>query len=162
MPGTGKSTVGVILAKLLGYSFTDTDILISSSRGATLPQLIEKLGWEGLIKIEGETGERLECSSTVIATGGSMVFSAGAMRHLKTSGVTVWLKTPLEVLTRRLSAGLESRGVAAPAGTTLEQLAAKREPYYGMYADYAVNCAADADSTAQLIAQLLRENGFFD
>ena len=160
MPGTGKSTVGVILAKNLGYGFTDTDILIAEQNGAALPELIKRLGYKGLIELEGKAGRELSCSKTVIATGGSMVFSRDAMTALKSGGAAVWLRTELDVLRGRLSSGLEKRGVAAPAGTTLEQLAQQREPYYARYADYTVDCAGSADDTAQLIQRLLTEKGF--
>ena len=92
MPGTGKSTVGVVLAKLLGYDFIDTDIVISNKEKRPLSQIIAEDGYDRFIEIEGEVGAELKCSRCVIATGGSMVFSENAMNNLKSLGTLVWLE----------------------------------------------------------------------
>lgn len=134
MPATGKSTVGVILAKLLGYDFIDTDILLAKKQGRTLTRIIEEDGYESFIETEGCIGKSLSCENTVIATGGSMVFSESAMSALSKNGLIVWIDTPYEELERRMTGSLLDRGVAAPGKMTLRQIYEMREPLYRKYA----------------------------
>lgn len=145
MPATGKSTVGVILAKRLGYDFLDTDISICKATGRTLPVLLEQEGVDGFVRIEGQVASGLCCQRTVIATGGSMVLSPGAMAHLKENGVIVWLDTPLEVLQERLPEHLSDRGVVAPSHMTVRELFVQRRPLYEQYADVTVACSGDME-----------------
>lgn len=154
MPGTGKSTVGVILAKRLGYDFLDADICIANREGRTLPRIIAEDGLERFLEIEGETGLSLRCQGTVIATGGSMVFSPAAMEHLRENGVTIWLETPVDVLEGRLANNSrEDRGVAAPADMSVSDIYALREPLYAKYADIRIPCETGVD---QVVAQIRR------
>ena len=146
MPGTGKSTVGVILAKRLGYDFLDTDILLAQREGRTLPRIIEEEGLDRFLELEGKAGLSVDCRSTVIATGGSMVFSEPAMAHLKKNAVTIWLETPIAVLEERLShEAREDRGVAAPGDMTVRDIYALREPLYAKYADLRMFCVDGVD-----------------
>lgn len=160
MPGTGKSTVGVILAKRLGYDFLDTDILLARREGRTLPQILAQEGLDGFLAREGALGRSVDCRQTVIATGGSMVLSEEAMAHLRRDGVTVWLETPVEVLERRLANNArEDRGVAAPHEMTVGEIYAVRQPYYQRNADIIVPCRQGVDQVVADIRAALKDRG---
>ncbi len=148
MPGAGKSTVGVVLAKRIGYGFLDTDILLSTREGLPLPRLIDITGYEGFLKRENDAGLSLGCEQTVIATGGSMVLCEGAMTHLKQNGLVVWLRVPLSELEARLPQNLTDRGIAAPSGMGLSALYSMRLPYYQRYADIIVDCGESIETVA--------------
>lgn len=138
MPGSGKSTVGVILAKELGYKFIDTDILICERENTTLQNIINTQGVPQLLKIEGIVGEELKTSKTVIATGGSMVFSPKAMENLKKDSICVFIDVPLPEIKRRVR-NIDTRGIAMEKGETLDTLYDKRMPKYREYADITVS-----------------------
>ncbi len=158
MPGTGKSTVGVILAKRLGYDFIDQDIVIALREERQLSEIIEQDGIDRFLEIEGEVGLGINAERTVIATGGSAVFSDAAMQHFKENGVCVWLETPLSVLEGRLINGSrEERGVAAPADMKLSDIYALREPLYNKYADARIVCDCDADGVAHKIRDAIKD-----
>ncbi len=157
MPGTGKSTVGVILAKRLGFGFLDCDILIAQQEGRTLTEIIDTDGQDRFLEIEGQVGANLHCEKTVIATGGSMVFSQAAMENLKRDSLTIWLETDLDELERRLAiVSCHDRGVAAPAGFGVSDIYLQREPLYRRYADYCVRCEQGIDRVVDQILQLIR------
>ena len=137
MPGAGKSTVGVVLAKTLGYDFVDTDILLGRRLGMTLQSYIDRYGIERFLKEEEHAALSLDCENTVIATGGSMVLSDKAMRHLKNGSTTVFFDIPLEELVRRLR-NIKTRGITLRAGQTIEALYDERRPLYERYADLTV------------------------
>ena len=137
MPGCGKSTVGVILAKVLGYAFVDTDLLIQQREGARLEEIIRRAGNDGFLEIEADVCSSLDVRRTVIATGGSAVYSPRAMQHLKETGTVLYLKVSLDELSSRLN-DLKERGVVLPEGTTLAELYAERALLYERYADAAV------------------------
>lgn len=155
MPGTGKSTVGVILAKRLGYGFLDTDILLAETAGRRLPDIIEDEGFERLIEMEGEVGASINLKSTVIATGGSMIFTDSAMKNLRENGITIWLETPVEELEVRLEANRDSRGVAAPAEMTIADIYNQRKPYYEKYSDIRIDCLPGTDNVVHQILEVL-------
>ena len=156
MPGTGKSTVGVILAKRLGFGFLDCDILISQREGRTLLEILETDGLEHFLVLEGQAGESIQCEKTVIATGGSMIFSPKAMDHLKQNSLTIWLDTPVSELEKRLSAGSRhDRGVAAPAELSIAEIYAQREALYAKYADHRILCELGTDRVVAQIQDLL-------
>lgn len=156
MPGTGKSTVGVVLAKFMGYDYLDTDILLSRRQHSTLPKIIEAEGLDRFLELEGEAGLSVDCSDTVVATGGSMVFSAPAMEHLRKNGVVIWLETPLDVLEERLSrTAREDRGVAAPADMSVRDIYAQRAPLYTKYADVRIRCGEGVDGVVSDIRTAL-------
>jgi len=140
MPGSGKSTVGVILARLASMDFIDTDILIQRSTGRPLQEIVDNDGHMALRKIEEEVLLSLDCRNHVIATGGSAVYSAAAMEHLKKKGVIVFLDVDLEALISRIR-DYETRGLAKRPDQTLRDLFDERLSLYHKYADVVVNCA---------------------
>lgn len=137
MPGAGKSTLGVVLAKILGYDFLDSDLLIQSQEKRRLPDIIDSEGIEGFIRIENEINSAIRTSRTVIATGGSVVYGKEAMEHLKSIGTVVYLKIPYDELAMRLGS-LKNRGVVLYPGESLEDLYARRTPLYEYYADITI------------------------
>ncbi len=137
MPGAGKSTVGVVLAKALGYDFIDTDIVLSRRVGMTLQKFINRYGIDSFLKEEEQAALSLDCENTVIATGGSMVVSDTAMRYLKDDSKTVFFNIPLSELKRRLY-NIKTRGIALRPGQTIEALYTERQPLYEKYADITV------------------------
>ena len=155
MPGTGKSTVGQLLARKLNYPLIDTDRRIIEKSGKSLPQIIADSGVEGLLALESEVGQTLECDRCVIATGGSMVLSEAAMRHLCAMGTVIWLDAPLVELHRRIRRHRD-RGIAAAPGVTLTQIEAMRRPLYRRYADFRVASARSVKETAEQILLLLQ------
>ena len=138
MPGSGKSTVGVVLAKVLGYRFLDSDLEIQQQEGKRLPELIEEFGTEGFLDIEGRVNASIEADHCVIATGGSVVYRENAMQHLKEIGTVVYLKLTCEQLKERLG-DLRCRGVVLHDGQNLEGLYKERIPLYEKYADIVVD-----------------------
>lgn len=138
MPTCGKSTIGVVLAKMLGLDFVDTDILIQNKYGAKLNKLIEDNGLKGFLDIEESVISSVKLSDTVIATGGSAVYSSKAMTHLKDIAKVVYLKVPLADIARRMT-DLRERGVVIEEGKTIKDLYFEREPLYKKYADYVVS-----------------------
>ncbi len=155
MPGTGKSTVGVILAKRLGYGFLDTDILLAQTEHRRLPEIITADGYEAFIAIEGRLGESIDRDGCVIATGGSMVFSEKAMENLCSNGIAIWLDTPVQALEERLATSRISRGVAAPDDMTVADIYKQRSPLYERYADLKVECADGIDNVVSTVFELL-------
>lgn len=134
MPGCGKSTVGVVLAKALGYGFIDSDLVIQAREKRLLHEIIEQEGTENFNRIEEEVNASLEASRAVIATGGSVVYGPRAMKHLKDIGTVIYLKLPLAVVRNRLG-NLAKRGVSLRKGQTLADLYEERTPLYEKYAD---------------------------
>lgn len=139
MPGAGKSTVGVVLAKKIGYAFVDADLVIQSREGKLLHELIAERGVEGFWKLEEAVGESIETKRTVIATGGSAIYGEKAMAHYKQIGTVVYLSLPLEEIRKRLG-DLTERGVTLRDGQDLDSLYAERLPLYERYADVTVEC----------------------
>ncbi len=139
MPGAGKSTVGVVLAKKLGYAFVDADLVIQSREGKLLHEIIAERGVEGFWRVEESVGESMEASRTVIATGGSAVYGPKAMAHYKQIGTVVYLSLPLDEIRERLG-DLNERGVTLREGQDLAGLYEERVPLYEGYADNTVAC----------------------
>lgn len=139
MPGAGKSTVGVVLAKKLGYSFVDVDLLIQSREGKLLHEMIAEQGVEGFWRTEETVGESIDVRRTVIATGGSAIYGERAMAHYRQIGTVVYLSLPLEGIRERLG-DLTERGVTLREGQDLDALYAERQPLYERYADVKVDC----------------------
>ena len=139
MPGAGKSTVGVVLAKNMGYTFIDSDLLIQEKHKKLLHEIIEERGIEGFWQVENEVNAGIRTEKAVIATGGSVIYEEEAMKHLKEIGVVVYLKLSLEELTVRLG-DLNERGVTLKEGQDLAGLYAERIPYYEKYADITIDC----------------------
>lgn len=139
MPGAGKSTVGVVLAKCLGYRFVDSDIVIQEKEGRLLHEIIEERGIEGFLAVENEINASLEAERSVIATGGSVIYGKEAMDHLKKIGTVVYLKLSYPAVKERLG-DLNERGVAVREGQTLQDLYEERIPYYERYAEIILDC----------------------
>lgn len=139
MPGAGKSTVGVVLAKRMGYGFVDSDLLIQERYGKLLHELIEEKGVEGFWKLENDVNASLKTNCCVIATGGSAVYGAEAMEHLRKIGTVIYLRLSLEELTERLG-DLNARGVTLRKGQSLADLYEERIPLYEKYAHRVVDC----------------------
>ena len=138
MPGSGKSTLGVLLAKALGYSFTDTDLIISRIAGKPLQKILDEDGLDSFLQLEEQVGAELECGHTVIATGGSMVLSEEAMKNLKAQGKAVYINVPLDEIKRRVT-NIKTRGIAFHKGETLDDVFRLRVPLYEKYADITVD-----------------------
>lgn len=137
MPAAGKSTAGVILAKILGYSFIDSDLLIQEKQKRLLSEIIALEGVDGFLAIENEVNRNIDAQRTVIATGGSAVYGREAMEHFKSIGTVIYLKEEFSVLSRRLS-DIEGRGVVLREGQTLYGLFQERSVLYGKYADLVI------------------------
>lgn len=139
MPGAGKSTIGVVLAKIMGYQFLDSDLLIQETYHKRLFELIEEFGNEGFLEIENQVNCSIQVDHHVIATGGSAIYGKEAMEHFKQIGTVVYLDISYYSLKKRLG-DLKKRGVTLKAGQTLKSLYQERTPYYKKYADIAVFC----------------------
>lgn len=137
MPGAGKSTVGVVLSKLLNLDFTDTDLIIQRKHQKRLHQLIEENGAEGFIKLESEAIKNTVFDNTVIATGGSAVYSEESMEYLKSISKIVYINVPLKSLKKRVS-NLEKRGVVSINAKTLDEIFRERSELYEKYSDFTV------------------------
>ena len=138
MPGVGKSTVGVILAKVLGYQFVDADLVIQQQEGKLLCEIIEEVGTEGFIEVENRINASLNVTNSIIATGGSVVYGKEAMEHLQSIGRVVYLKVSYETLEKRL-ADIKGRGVGLKEGQDLKALFEERSPLYEKYADIEIS-----------------------
>ena len=160
MPGVGKSTIGVVLAKVLGYQFLDSDLLIQKQEKKKLYQIINENGLEGFMKVEDRVNASIAAEKTVISTGGSVVYCDNAMKHLKSIGTVVYLKLPLDELSKRLG-NLRGRGVLLKEGQTLENLYEERVPLYEKYADITVDCSNQCleESLQAVLDTLGREKG---
>ena len=137
MPGSGKSTIGVLLAKALGYRFVDTDIIIQAETGSRLQTLLDTRGTKGFLQLEEEILSRVKAEKTVIATGGSAVFGPSAMAHMRELGIIVYLDTPVDELAARL-ANLDTRGVVMKPGEQVSDILRVRAPLYQKYADLTI------------------------
>ena len=158
MPGAGKSTVGVVLAKALGYGFIDTDLMIQAKAGKQLYQIIEQSGTAGFLELENQTVAALWAERCVIATGGSVVYGAEAMEQLKKLGTVVYLKLGSTQLKRRVKIA-PTRGIVMEAGETLETLLQKRAPLYEKYADLTLAVGSGSiEQTVRRLQRLLQEN----
>ena len=156
MPASGKSTVGVILAKILGLSFIDTDLVIQQREGALLCDIISERGLEGFLKAEESAVLSISPSNTVIATGGSVVYSEAGMEYLKSLGKVVYLKVEKEDLFKRLH-NIKQRGVVLSPGETLDEMYATRSVLYEKYADIVIDeTNASVEETVEMIRKLMK------
>ena len=156
MPGAGKSTIGVILAKSLLFDFCDTDLSIQKSTSKSLSQIINEEGINAFIELE----EEVICSETfadcVVATGGSAVYGEKAMEKLKENGIIVYLKVSPEELHSRIK-NIHTRGIAMKEGTTIKELYEERAPLYEKYADVTVEC--DGRTAEECVDFIVKESG---
>lgn len=153
MPGVGKSTIGVVLAKMLGYDFIDADLVIQEKEKKLLREIIAEVGAEGFIEVENRINSSIEAEHAIIATGGSVVYGAEAMAHLKEIGTVLYLKLPYEELQKRLR-DIKGRGVVLKDGQTLKDLYEERVPLYEKYADLTVD--EERCSIEQTIDKILK------
>lgn len=154
MPAVGKSTIGIILAKVIGYDFLDSDLLIQQREKRLLADIITDVGVDGFIEIENDVNSRICVKHTVIATGGSAVYGEAAMKHLKETGVIIYLKEDFEVIRERI-ADIDGRGVVRHEGQTLEEIFNERSPLYAKYADIVIE--ENSDSPENILKKILSE-----
>ena len=155
MPTSGKSTVGVLVAKALGKGFVDTDLVIQNRYHKKLSLLIEEEGIEGFKRIENEVNCSIDVHNSVIAPGGSAVYGKEAMEHFRTIGKVVYLRLSFETVEKRLK-NAKARGVVMPEGYTLRDLYDERVPLYERYAHLVVDCDHETlDETVDAVLALL-------
>ena len=158
MPGAGKSTLGLVLAKIMNYDFVDADLLIQQQSDKTLERIIDALGPEGFIQVENQVLTQIEYERTIVATGGSAIYSEEAMAHLASIGRVVYLQIDYEELKGRLS-DLSERGVVMKGGIgmSLRDLFDERKPLYEKYADITVDVnGLSITAAARKVADALR------
>jgi shikimate kinase len=157
MPASGKSTVGVLLAKRLGYSFVDVDIVIQEKEGKLLKEIIAESGDDGFLEVENRINKELQVSHSVIAPGGSVIYGKEAMEHLKEISIVVYLKLSLNDVMERLG-DLVDRGVVLKDGMTLKDLYEERVPYYESYADITIDeTGLDAGKIVDELRSIMEE-----
>src|SRR4030042_397011 len=149
MPGAGKSTVGVLLAKTLGMSFIDTDLLIQEKEGRLLQEIIDGDGIKKFLKIEENVVLQVDAENSVIATGGSVIYSKNVINHLKERGKLIYLKLGYDEIERRIS-NMSSRGIAIGKDQKLIDLYNERIVLYEKYADIIIDCS---DATIEDVVQ---------
>ncbi len=137
MPGAGKSTLGVVLAKALGYDFLDSDLLIQQKTGMLLQDILDQQGAGAFNEIENRINREIEVEKSVIATGGSAVYGAEAMAHFRELGTVVYIKLPYETIVKRIG-NFEERGISIDKGKTFEDIYRERVPLYEKYAHITV------------------------
>ncbi len=156
MPGAGKSTVGVLLAKLTSRGFVDTDIIIQTTQGRSLQSIVDADGYLALRRIEEDILISLDCHNHVIATGGSAVYSNAAMEKLKSSGIIVFLKVDINTIEQRIR-DFMTRGLAKRPDQSLQDLFAERSVLYNRHADVTVECIGltPEDVCARIIHEIM-------
>lgn len=161
MPGAGKSTLGVVLAKIIGYDFIDADLVIQNQCDKTLQMIIDACGPEGFIEVENNILSDIEADRSIISTGGSAVYSDAAMKHLTEIGTVVYLKISYGQLVHRLS-DLRERGVVMKngIGMSLRELFDERLPLYERYAEITVDVDdLTITAAARKVADALKAQG---
>lgn len=153
MPTSGKSTVGVIVAKMLGMDFLDTDIIFQRREGCKLRDIIETQGIDAFLRKEEQAVLSVEARHTVIATGGSVVYGEAAMRHLSDGAEVIYLKITLEELKKRLT-DVRGRGVVLHDGESLEEMFANRTALYERYSDITVTETGTIEDTVRAVIDI--------
>lgn len=156
MPGAGKSTIGVILAKTLAMDFLDSDLVICKETGRTLQDILDTEGQDAFLKLENQIVSRLNPTRTVIATGGSVPMEPEAMAHLKELGTVIYLKVELEELRKRLS-NIKTRGIAFGPGETLDTLYAYRVPIYESWAELTIEADPNRNDIENMVDQIVEQ-----
>ena len=154
MPGVGKSTVGVILAKVMGYQFIDADLLIQQQEKRLLHEIIADVGVDGFIQVENRVNASIQAERSIIATGGSVVYGREAMEHLKSIGTVIYLKVSYAELEKRL-ADIQGRGVVLREGQNLHDLYLERTPLYEKYADLSIS--EEGLDVEQTVSEIVRK-----
>jgi shikimate kinase len=154
MPGSGKSTIGSLLARELAMPFIDTDLVLETREGRSLQQILDERGVSAFLALEESLLLSLNLAGHVVSTGGSAVYSPRAMGHLGKRGVVVFLDASLPVLRKRIL-NMGNRGIVLAPGRTLDDLYAERKPLYERYADLRISC--DQDGPQKVLRKLLQE-----
>jgi shikimate kinase len=156
MPGAGKSTIGIILAKNLGLGFLDTDVLIQINQQKTLQQIINESDYLNLRAIEEKEILKINIANHVMATGGSVPYSTKAMKHLKELSTIIFLEASFEVIKQRIK-NFETRGIAKYTDQTFEDLFNERQILYEKYADITIDCnELDQEELADQISETIQ------
>lgn len=153
MPGCGKSTVGVILAKTLGIGFVDTDLIIQQRENRLLQNIIDTDGIDFFLNCEAEAVKSLDCENSVVATGGSVVYREDAVQHLKSNGKIIFLDVPLDEIKRRLN-NINTRGIAAKKNKSIEDIYNERIALYNKYADVIIK--TDGESVEKTVEKICK------
>lgn len=153
MPGCGKSTVGVILAKTLGIGFVDTDLIIQQRENRLLQNIIDTDGIDFFLNCEAEAVKSLVCDNCVVATGGSVVYREDAVQHLKSNGKIIFLDVPLDEIKRRLN-NINTRGIAAKKNKSIEDIYNERIALYNKYADIIIK--TDGESVEKTVEKICK------
>lgn len=163
MPGCGKSTLGVILAKELGLGFVDTDIVIQNRTGELLQNTLEKVGVSGLLDEEEAAILSLDMTKPcVVSTGGSAVLRKSSMEHLLKNGVCIYIKAELDEIQKRVT-NRNTRGIAAEKGETLNDIYQYRRPFYEKYAQITVDCTgSNVAQNVEAVKQSLQHLPFLE
>lgn len=157
MPASGKSTVGVVVAKRLGYEFIDTDLLIQKQEKRLLKEIIADVGNDGFLAIENQVNRDVEAEHAVISPGGSVIYCKEAMEHFKEIGTVIYLKVSFETINRRIS-NAKNRGVVLKEGQTLRDLYEERTKLFEKYADYTISeDGLDLEETIDKVLELFEE-----
>lgn len=157
MPASGKSTVGVVVAKRLGYDFIDTDLLIQKQENRLLKEIIADVGNEGFLAIENQVNRDVEAEHAVISPGGSVVYCKEAMEHFKEIGTIVYLQVSYETINRRIN-NAKNRGVVLKEGQTLKDLYDERTALFEKYADHTVSEEGlDLEDTIEKVLELFEK-----
>ena len=155
MPGSGKSTIGVILAKTLGMDFVDADILICRRENTTLQEILDDRGLDAFLQVEEDTILEMNCTDTVIATGGSVPLREKSMEHLAENGTFVYIDVPLPELEKRIR-NITTRGIAFAPGQTLADIYELRTPIYQKWADVTVRVETSDNATEHVVEEIIR------
>lgn len=153
MPGCGKSTVGVILAKTLGIGFVDTDLIIQQRENRLLQNIIDTDGIDYFLDCEAQAVKTVDCDNFVIATGGSVVYREDAIEHLKKSGKIVFLDVPLDEIKRRLN-NISTRGIAAQKNDSIDDIYNERVALYNKFADIIIK--TDGESVEKTVEKICK------
>ncbi|MBR5321256.1 MAG: shikimate kinase [Clostridia bacterium] len=153
MPGCGKSTVGVILAKTLGIGFVDTDLVIQQRENRLLQNIIDVDGIDYFLDCEAQAVKTVDCDNSVIATGGSVVCREDAIEHLKKNGKIVYLDVPLDEIKRRLN-NISTRGIAAKKNDSIDDIYNERVALYNKYADIIIK--TDGESVEKTVEKICK------
>ena len=156
MPGAGKSTVGVLLAKALKKPFIDTDLLIQQRENSFLQEIINGRGIDEFIRIEEEVVLGIDAADHIIATGGSVIYSENSIRHLKSIGVMVFLNLKLYQLEKRLK-NISTRGIAMKSGQTISGLYSERQPLYKKHSEIEIDCSRKHIET--IVSEIINKTG---
>lgn len=156
MPGAGKSTIGVILAKVLGFNFIDADLLIQEQENRLLQDIIEEDGLDSFIEIENRVNVSISVDHTIIATGGSVIYGKEAMNHLSEIALIVYIKLSYPTISSRLG-NIKQRGVVLKKGQDLYNLYEERCPLYEKYADLTIDAEGlDVEELMEAIAEKVK------